>query len=101
MPVPRKGSATLAPAAVVSCAVTGNSGTFETPLPLQGPFSTDFVQAPAYRAFGSVSCKCETVLPGCTSNASTPTVFAHAPDSPRPATWIVSVCGPSLKSLIV
>src|SRR5438132_7228617 len=99
--VPRNGRVTVAPVVVVSWAVTGSSGEFDTPLPLQGKPSADLVQPALKWALGSVSCQCDTVVLGCTSKPSTTTTFPCASVFCRPVTVIVSVCGPSLRSLIV
>ena len=55
---------TVSPAVDMSCAVTGNSGTFETPLPLQLKLALDLVQPALYFTSGFVSCQCDTVVPG-------------------------------------
>src|SRR4051812_15685133 len=101
MAVPRKGSVTAAPAAVVSCAVTGSSGAFETPSPLQGKPGCDLAHAPVNCALGSVSCKCDTVKFGWISKASITTAVPCASVFAVPVTWMVNVWGPSLRSLIV
>ena len=89
------------PAAAVSCALTGSSGTFDTPVPLKGSAMSDLVHGPVYLSVGSVSCQCEIVLPGWMSNASTTTTFPWAWLSCRPVTVSLSVWVPGPRSLMV
>src|SRR6185369_3889365 len=61
----------------------------------------DLVQLPEYSRPGFVSCQWEMVVPGWISNASTTTTSPDPWLSCRPATVIVNVCWPALKSLTV